>query len=91
MSHRLFCELKRDIFGTNSPRSLGSLSVLGPLLFIIFINDLPEILKHLVKLFADDEKLIATITEEELRANQFQKDVKSQEKWCDEWSICLNV
>ena len=66
-------------------------SVLGPLLFIIFINDLPEILKHFVKLFADDGKLIAAITEEELRVNQFQKDIKSLEKWCDEWSMCLNV
>ena len=66
-------------------------SVLGPLLFIIFINDLSEILIHFVKLFADDGKLIAAITEEELRVNQFQKDIKSLEKWCDEWSMCLNV
>ncbi len=51
-------------------------SVLGPLLFIIFINDLPEILKHFVKLFADDGKLIAAISEEGLRVNQFQKDIR---------------
>ena len=32
-------------------------SLIGPLLFIIFINDLPKFLKHLSKLFAYDCKL----------------------------------
>ena len=60
--------------------------------FIIhYFYDLPQILKHFVKLFADDGKLIAAIAEEELRLNQFQKDIRSLEKWCEEWSMCLNV
>ena len=36
-------------------------SVLGPLLFVIFINDMPDSIQHFCKLFADDIKLIATI------------------------------
>ncbi|KAL5247270.1 hypothetical protein ACHWQZ_G019213 [Mnemiopsis leidyi] len=36
-------------------------SVIGPLLFILFINDLPECLKSTVKIFADDLKLIANL------------------------------
>ena len=35
-------------------------SVLGPTLFAVFINDLPEGLKSTCKMFADDTKLIAT-------------------------------
>ena len=37
-------------------------SVLGPLLFILFINDLPDCLKSSVKIFADDLKLIANLS-----------------------------
>ena len=36
-------------------------SVLGPVLFIIFINDLPQNVTSTVKLFADDTKLYRKI------------------------------
>jgi hypothetical protein len=35
-------------------------SVLGPLLFLIFINDLPEGLINVCRLYADDNKIIST-------------------------------
>ena len=37
-------------------------SVLGPLLFILFINDLPDNVKSTVKMFADDLQIIGNAT-----------------------------
>jgi hypothetical protein len=39
-------------------------SVLGPILFTIYINDLPDVVQNIVKLFADDTKLYAVVNEE---------------------------
>ena len=36
-------------------------SILGPVLFLIYINDLPNELKTNIKLFADDKSLFATV------------------------------
>jgi hypothetical protein len=40
-------------------------SVLGPILFTIYINDLPDALENMIKLFADDTKVFATVNNEE--------------------------
>ena len=40
-------------------------SVLGPLLFVLYINDLPDGLLNYVKLFADDVKLIGNAANSE--------------------------
>ena len=55
-------------------------SVLGPLLFAIFINDMPKVVKHILKLFADDSKLIGIIK----NRNDFevlQEDLDSLSDW----------
>jgi hypothetical protein len=40
-------------------------SVLGPILFTIYINDLPDALENMIKLFADDTKVFASVNNEE--------------------------
>jgi hypothetical protein len=65
-------------------------SVLGPTLFIIFVNDLPEILKNKCKLYADDCKIMATVdTQDEIAS--LQSDIDAVVKWSDEWLMQLNA
>lgn len=64
-------------------------SVLGPLLFLIYINDLPLHVSCNVRLFADDCVIYRTITS---TSNQdlLQEDINCLQQWCDRWLMELN-
>ena len=65
-------------------------SVLGPTLFVLYINDLPDALhEDVVKLFADDAKLSKSISSVE-DAISLQKTVDKLVEWSDKWSLSLN-
>ena len=51
-------------------------SILGPLLFLIYINDLTEGLSSNVKLFPDDMSLFSVIHDIQISANNFNKDLE---------------
>ena len=47
-------------------------SVLGPILFVIFIKDLPDQIRSTVKIFADDTKIFRAL--HELEDNSYLQD-----------------
>ena len=66
-------------------------SVLGPLLFLIFINDLEEgAVADLVFKFADDTK-VATIIREEADRDNLQRSLDELESWAQRWGMAFNV
>ena len=56
-------------------------TVLGPLLFLTYINDFPDcITSSVTKLFADDSLLLREIRNQQ-DADCFQKDLTALEEW----------
>ena len=64
-------------------------SVLGPTLFIIYVNDLPDVIQSYVGIFADDTKIYHPITSP-IDYDIFQVDINSALQWCDVWLSFFN-
>lgn len=64
-------------------------SVLGPSLFLIFINDLPDIINSLCALFADDTKVFAAVERPE-EVLSLQEDLNKLFEWTQEWQLPFN-
>ena len=65
-------------------------TVLAPLLFLCFINDLPKNILSTVRLYADDVILYTPINSKE-DCYQLQKDLTILERWANKWKMAFNV
>ena len=65
-------------------------TVLGPLLFLTYINDLRKDIQSTVRLFADDCVIYREI-KNELDAQMLQEDLNTLEKWEKTWLIKFNI
>ncbi len=61
-------------------------SVLGPLQFVIYINDLPDLISSDVYLFADDTKLVRDVASY-ADAAAMQRDLCALEEWSGKWLL----
>ena len=66
-------------------------SILGPLLFLIYVNDLPQNLRSTVKLFADDVSLFSVVKNDvSLSANDLNHDLAMISNWSLQWKMSFN-
>jgi hypothetical protein len=62
---------------------------MGPLLFLVFINDLPECVTLTPRLFADDCLLYRPIGSK-ADSEELQADLDKLQKWENNWLMSFN-
>ena len=65
-------------------------TVLGPLLFLVYINDINSDIKSTLRLFADDSLLYRQVTSREDQCI-IQQDIDQLSKWANLWQMSFNV
>ena len=62
-------------------------SVLGPILFLIYIHDLPDGIKPIFKIFADDTSLFSKVKSKSSSAVELNNDLKIISTWAIQWML----
>ena len=64
-------------------------SVLGPTLFIVYVNDMPDVVKSHMLLYADDSKLYQAIKDDQ-DAECLQRDLDALQEWSARWLLVFH-
>ena len=65
-------------------------SILGPLLFLVFINDIVNNIQSNIRLFADYTSLYITVENTNTAALTLNSDLGTIHHWADNWSVDFN-
>ena len=66
-------------------------TVLGPLLFLLYINGITECISSTVKLFADDTKIYREISDPMTDCQILQDDFNNLSEWARKWQLRFNA
>ena len=97
MENYLSDRSQRVFIGTSYSRSERILagvpqgSVLGPLLFLIYVNDITESLLSIVRLFEDDTSLACTTSNTVDLESILNHDLDIITKWSKQWLVTFNA
>ena len=97
-----FCICKKPVFsrhGSNNTRSSSEFitagvpqgSVLGPMLFLIYINDISEALSGIARLFADDTSLSFSSADPAEIERNLNQDLSKLSAWAKIWLVIFNA
>ena len=75
---------------SNVPAGVPQGSILGPLFFLIYINDLSDGLTSNPKLFADDASLFSVVQNINSTANDLNSDLMKISDWAFQWKMRFN-
>ena len=64
-------------------------SVLGPVLFICYINDMPDTVSSFIYMYADDTKISRQVAKAE-DSKKLQDDLNRIQQWSDKWQLRFN-
>ena len=64
-------------------------TVLGPLLFLVYINDLPDAVQCPLRMFADGKKLFTPVTNDQ-EVSELQSDIDALAAWSRTWLMPFN-
>ena len=65
-------------------------SILGPLLFLLYINDIVADIQSCVRLFADDTSLYIIVDNPISAAEMINTDLETIQRWAEKWLVKFN-